>query len=965
MPYWKIPIPQQIDDAIALFGQIQHYRYFFEQLKNPEWIKPLKERGYFSNPPKPQLDEARGTISFFVWPESRYLARMASYAPKIVLETILETPDTDNMRVYEDFVDAALAMPPELAVSLSEKAKIWASTRHQWSLLPEKLGLLIAHLAKGGHVDAALDLTRIMFDILPDLTAENKGEKENIYSFPKEPRARFDAWNYEQIMTKNLPPVIKVAGLKALTLLCDLLQKAIKLSQREDEEYRDYSYVWRPAVEEHTQNHKHGFKDILVSIIRDATEQLVSDNISSVSEITEVLERQRWPIFPRIALHVLKRFPERAQNLVVKRLTNHDLFEDIDVRHEYVLLLGECFNLLPKEQQEIVFGWIEKGPDVQKFKEFMKQRKGEDPTEEEIAIYKNTWQRDRLHYLRNSLSGHWKEIYEDLVKRYKEPGHPEFPSYSIGGGFAGPTSPKNTEELQALPVKSIIEFLQSWEPSDDFMAPSKEGLGRVLSSIIAKNPTRFASDASTFKDVDPTYVRSLIWGFRDAINNKIVFDWDSLIDLCLWIVHQPREIDGRLKTMHSDFDWGGTRDAITDLLSAGFEQGIGCIPFKHREEIWDIIYPLTKDPEPTPDYESRYGGSNQDLSTMSINTTRGKAMHTVLRYALWVRRALEDASDAALKLSRGFDEMPEVREVLNDHLDVVHDPSLAIRSIYGQWFPWFVLLDPKWARSQVSLIFPYNKSEIDHYNAAWDTYVIFCTPYDNVLDVLTEQYERAADSIDVSTKKKHLIGDTNEHLAQHLMTYYWRGKLDNEPKSIVSLFFEKTSEELRGQAIGFVGHSLYNTKDEVPSEILMRLKTLWERRLEIAQKASKGSGYEAEMVAFGWWFVSRKFDDKWSIAQLIEALKISKQVKPDHLVAERLAALVQTMPKETVICLNSIVKGDRDGWGIYAWRDSAKSILSTALHAADIDAIEVAKDTIHYLGSRGYYEFGNLLISSF
>ena len=37
----------------------------------------------------------------------------------------------------------------------------------------------------------------------------------------------------------------------------------------------------------------------------------------------------------------------------------------------------------------------------------------------------------------------------------------------------------------------------------------------------------------------------------------------------------------------------------------------------------------------------------------------------------------------AAKSPAGFDEMPEVREVLEAHLDVSHEPTRTIRSVYG------------------------------------------------------------------------------------------------------------------------------------------------------------------------------------------------------------------------------------------------------------------------------------------
>ena len=65
----------------------------------------------------------------------------------------------------------------------------------------------------------------------------------------------------------------------------------------------------------------------------------------------------------------------------------------------------------------------------------------------------------------------------------------------------------------------------------------------------------------------------------------------------------------------------------------------------------------------------------------AINTVRGEAMHTVVRYALWIRRHFKQTPEGAKRLERDFDEMPEVRQVLNEHLNPDQELSLAIRSI--------------------------------------------------------------------------------------------------------------------------------------------------------------------------------------------------------------------------------------------------------------------------------------------
>ena len=81
-----------------------------------------------------------------------------------------------------------------------------------------------------------------------------------------------------------------------------------------------------------------------------------------------------------------------------------------------------------------------------------------------------------------------------------------------------------------------------------------------------------------------------------------------------------------------------------------------------------------------------------DPATLSLNTVRGETFHAVVQYALWWRRHVEDGPDAEERLGAGFDGLPEVRDLLEAHLDPENDPSLAVRAVYGQWFPWIHLV---------------------------------------------------------------------------------------------------------------------------------------------------------------------------------------------------------------------------------------------------------------------------------
>src|SRR5712691_4883649 len=222
--------------------------YFFDKLSHPAWLRPLWEAHFFRHPREPLHDHDQGLVSFPPWPASRYLARMASVteAQETVLTIALQIEATENIRVYEDLADVALALPANLGAQFVPQAKRWIECPYL-SRLPQTLGALISHLAQGGQHEAALDLARSLFMALPDPRAE-----EEAYSLTPEPRARFTPCWYEHVLHTHAPDLVAAAGMDALQLFCMLLDAALLLSRRleEEESPEDSSCYWRPAVED-------------------------------------------------------------------------------------------------------------------------------------------------------------------------------------------------------------------------------------------------------------------------------------------------------------------------------------------------------------------------------------------------------------------------------------------------------------------------------------------------------------------------------------------------------------------------------------------------------------------------------------------------------------------------------------------------------------------------------------------
>jgi hypothetical protein len=519
-----------------------------------------------------------------------------------------------------------------------------------------------------------------------------------------------------------------------------------------------------------------------------------------------------------------------------------------------------------------------------------------------------------------------------------------------------------------MTVNEVIKFLNSWSSPQGFHAPTPEGLGRELSVTIAEDPQRFAPEAMRFQGLDPTYVRALIFGLGESIKKGYCFEWQPILTLCQWVVSQPIEIPERaINNRDADLDWEWTRKDIARLLKCGFEERKGEIPFVLCPICWSLLSSLTKDPDPTPEDEAIYGGSNMSPAALSINTTRGEAMHALIQYAFWIRQYNKGTYGEECINSSGFNDMPEVRDVLEYHLNSSNDPSLAVRSVYGQCFPWLVVLDQAWSSENAARIFPSQTDNVskDLYDAAWETYITFCNIYDNVFEILKEEYSNAVERLacSINDRSRYSI-ESDKRLVNHIIKLYWRGKLNlDDPQSLISRFYANASDSLRKYAIEYLGRLLYNTKDEIDADILKRLQVLWLKRIDNLHITNKRETHLLEPIAFGWWFVSGKFNDTWAIEQLMIAIELAGKIEPEHSVLKHLSKIAAEMPLPVVECLDKIlVKNENEPRSITLSRsDETRNILEIAINSDNTKAKKVAIDLINSIGARGYHGYRDLI----
>jgi hypothetical protein len=425
--------------------------------------------------------------------------------------------------------------------------------------------------------------------------------------------------------------------------------------------------------------------------------------------------------------------------------------------------------------------------------------------------------------------------------------------------------------------------------------------------------------------------------------------------LCKWVLAQPRE-----SPPHADADsvdlhpgWGWTRTEIGRLLNEAFETITDTgFPFALREAAFRVLATLTDDPDPSLEGEAK---DAKAAVTDSMNSTRGVAMNAVVRYAIWVWRHTKDGAPWT------FDRVPEVREVLDRRLDPAVEPTSAIRAVYGVWLPNLVALDRAWVQRNLDRIFPQDQSLQRLRDAAWSAYITFSHPYTDVFDLLVEEYRLAVERLAPTDPNPTGLADQGLRLAQHLMVFFWRGKVSKESADgLIPLFFSRASDALRSEAFEFIGRSLREENADVPTDMRDRLKHLWEWRLASAESDRTVPARE-EVAAFGSWYASGRFDPAWAMEQLLRALTISRKAEPEHWVMERLAMDQEAFPVQVIRGLELLVEGDTEGWRVMNWRDEMRAILRSVLASENQDARGAAVDLVHKLGARGCIVFGDLL----
>ncbi len=938
---WSVPLDADVDQVVAFATRLENRTYFFGRLENPEWVSALALRGFFDGAPDPP------------WPEGRYLARMAPAAPLAVAKVLKKLSPSAKPWVTRILLECVQALPSEQFQELAPQTAKWITdpaSEQFLDHLADEAAATISRLMREGKAKQGLKVARKLLSLKPR-SDDGEGDDETLPLLP-EPVGRISDWEYEQATKRILPDLVDSAGTKGLELFSRLLTVAVEFSRHQGEppDSDGNSFIWRPAIEDHSQNSDHGVRCVVVTAVRDAAVRLARVSDEDLQAVVEMLDAGTV-LHRRIALHVLAVVAGGAE-LATERIANRDVFDEIRLKHEYSELLRSRLGEAPPEVRSTFLDWVTAGPDIDGFRRHHEARTGSVPNPEDEAAHAERWKRDWLSIVADHLSGDEAEEHSELVAKHGEAHHPDFLTWSESG--FGDGTPLEAEDMNAMSVGAVIEYLASWEPDDDTgwgFGPSMEGLGRTFEAVVADRAAEFAAVANRLELLDPTYVRSFLGGLEAAVKAGASVPWDQPIRLIASVLEHSFEAEDDTLDRERDPGWSWTRGQAASLIQEGLADRDNRIPFELREAVWGVLELLTRDPNPTPTEEATAAGySSIDPFTQSINTNRSKAMHAVMAYALWCRREL-GARD--IDTATGFDLIPEVRTVLEEHLEPDSEPSVAVRAVYGKWLPWLILLDERWVADNIARILPPAPEFAVLRDVAWNTYVGWCPPFDSVYDALQHQYEVAVERVP-SEGTVDFAGDerADAKLGEHLVTFHWRGCLQ---PALLERWFERADDDLAARVMNFLGRALNNTEEDIDPEVLRRIQQLWDSRLEaIAQEPEV---HKREADAFAPTFASAKLDDDWSLAGLEITLRPGSPRWSGRPVIGRLAEIAAAKPAEATRCTLRMLKGSANDWDHLRWRDQVRDVLAAINHTTNPEAIENRSAIVDHYVTRGDHEF--------
>lgn len=473
-------------------------------------------------------------------------------------------------------------------------------------------------------------------------------------------------------------------GREAVELLLDRVREVF-----DSESAGGLTWLLRPAVEEHAQNHRwDDVGNLLVAGARDVLLAWVAhDPGASHSFVREIL-RDDSEMVRRIALFVLKnRWDQLGQ--LFEALLAPTLFASTSHLHELYGLLKDRFGGMDPNVRAAV---------VQAIRDIPAPRKDNDPERSRRYIQ---------HRWLSALVGHGDPAADALFEKLAAeeglataPTHPDFISYSEARWGPGP-SQYSAEALAAFAMDgTLVERLNGFQETGAWRAPTTRALVDALEEAVLSKPEVFIRVLPSFLRAMRPFQYGIISGFKKAWDAKkdegVPWEraWAALMDFFELVVSSPgfwSPASGADHNLTPSEAW--VPALIADFLRAGSRDDTRAYPVALLPRAWGLIEALLAKSKAadTPD---------SDAMTQAVNTAKGRVVEALIDHGLRVCR-LADAAHGGHR-----EEWDEMKPTFDAELDKCGAGNYEFSTLVGAYIVQLHYLDEEWVRANLGRLFP-------------------------------------------------------------------------------------------------------------------------------------------------------------------------------------------------------------------------------------------------------------------
>ena len=845
--------------------------FFFKKAKGLKWFDELDTRNYF-NPtdnPAPVPAEKEGYVSVPSWPATDYLVATSpellieenrAFAER-VLEIIRAVTDEaikrqfGNYRTWWQFSKIIQNVPLDLILDKDfVYIDYWLNDKYGSDLTAGQLGgkWLVALLEKSSKAakSIALNLLKILYKASFHTEGPGDGERQKAVF-------RFGTGQAQRITKAVADRSGRVIGRPAVSVFQDELERVLRTLENDS-----HSYLWRAAVEDHSQNQSAGdVEDFLIVGLRDSLGAWVREAPEASLTFVKELLQSSLLTFRRVAIHTINQ-NYRELNALVNYAITEDNFKN-GVRHEMWRLFRDRYPLFPETVKERIRRTI---------KQLTRQDEEGVPNARASANTQAIWLA--------AIKDHEEALHNQYQACVEQAGFtPNHPDFLVSWHF-GPIiheSPKSREELLAMNIDKLIEFLDGYEDPGHFQGVGLEGLVKELKVAVKAAPLEFAPNLQKFTGLDNAYVYVLIEAFSELWTEKIELPWDDvwwyLLNFCRAVIQQeafwlPENAEQRAQFVANRHWLVGS---IGRLIEAGAESDEHAFSPNLLDQAQKLLLTLLKK---QPGEEFKPGS---DAVSIAINSPRGLCLRALINLALRsCRLADKESNDHAAAWSN-------LQPAFERELAKADEGEYEFITLLVECLPNFLYMSTEWISENIERIF--DRERRQKWLCAMQAYAYVNNVYKEIYNYLkfNEHFIHALDDENL----KHRVSDK---IIQNIVIAYLRDyeNLANEDSLIQRLLSRARYEEL-SQLIWFI----WTLREKNDQALYDKIMALWPRLLQAIDTENREGQKLASQLTTWSVFITEVNDANRDLI-----LKVAEFAEEDHNSYELLNSIARFSAKQ-------------------------------------------------------------------